>query len=68
MARADVRKTLQLLVRMIYVVAGGAVLSTGLSGCLVAGYRSGGGWFVWPGGFGLLMLVLVLLFFLRRGR
>lgn len=37
--------------------------------CVVVGYRSGGGWFVWPGGLGLLLLLVVLaLLFLRRRR
>lgn len=39
------------------------------TGCLVAGYRSGGGgWFIWPGGLGLLLIILVLLFLARRRR
>ncbi len=39
-----------------------------LTGCLmVGGYSSRGGWFIWPGSFGFL-LVLLLLFFLLRGR
>jgi hypothetical protein len=29
------------------------------------GYSSSGGWFLWPGGLGLVLLVLFLLFFLR---
>jgi hypothetical protein len=41
----------------------GVVLS--LSGCLVVGYSSRGGAFIWPGGFGLLVLLAVLYFFLR---
>ena len=44
-----------------------ATVMTGLSGCVAVGYTSGGGWFVWPGGLGLL-LVVVLLVFLLRGR
>jgi hypothetical protein len=42
------------------------VATLGLSGCLVAGYSSGGGWFVWPGGLGLLVIVLVIVFLMRR--
>jgi hypothetical protein len=37
----------------------------GLSGCLVVGYSSRGGAFIWPGGFGLLVLLAILYFFLR---
>lgn len=38
-----------------------------LTGCVAVGYSSRGGWFMWPGGFGLL-LVLGILFWLLRGR
>ena len=45
------------------------VLAMTQSACMVlGGYSSGGGWFVWPGGLGLIVLVLLLFFFLRRGR
>ena len=40
--------------------------TVGLSGCLVAGYSSGGGWFVWPGSLGLLVLVLLIVFLIKR--
>lgn len=44
-----------------------AAAATGLSGCLVAGYSTQGGGFIWPGGLGFVV-VLLLLFFLLRGR
>ncbi len=34
----------------------------------VGGYSSSGGWFIWPGGLGLIVIVLLLFFLLRRGR
>jgi hypothetical protein len=37
----------------------------GLSGCLVAGYSSGSGFWVWPGSI-VVTLVLVLIWFLMR--
>ena len=37
-----------------------------LSGCVMVGYSSAGGWFLWPGGLGLVVVVLLALFFLRR--
>jgi hypothetical protein len=44
-------------------------LSLSQTGCIVAGYRSGGGgWFIWPGGLGLLLIILVVLFLARRRR
>ena len=40
-----------------------------LTGCLmVGGYSSRGGWFVWPGSFGFLIILLLLFFFLRGRR
>lgn len=39
-----------------------------LQGCLVAGYSSRGGAFIWPGGLGLLVLVLIVIFFMRGRR
>jgi hypothetical protein len=37
------------------------------SGCVVAGgYSSGRGWFIWPGGIGILLVIAVLFFLLRR--
>jgi hypothetical protein len=37
-----------------------------LSGCLMAGYSSAGGWFVWPGSLGLIVIVLLIVFLVRR--
>lgn len=53
-------------VRMV-LAAVGLVALPALSGCVAVGYSSGGGWFVWPGGLGLVLLLL-LLFFVLRGR
>ncbi len=39
---------------------------TTLTGCFVAGVSSGGGFFIWPGSIGLL--VILLIFFLLRRR
>ena len=40
------------------------------SGCVVVGYSSRGGWSVWPGGLGLLLMLGLVLFmvssFFRR--
>jgi hypothetical protein len=35
---------------------------------IAGGYSSRGGWFIWPGGLGLVLIVLLVLFMLRRGR
>ena len=37
-----------------------------LSGCLVVGASSRGGFFVWPGGLGLLIMLGLLILLLRR--
>ncbi len=47
------------------VLGAGFVLCAGLSGCLVAGYSSEGGWWVWPGS-AIVTLVMLLLYFLNR--
>ena len=36
------------------------------SSCVAVGYSSGGGWFIWPGGLGLLVIILLVFFLLRR--
>jgi hypothetical protein len=58
---------LKLLARCVVLLAG--LGSAGaLSGCLVAGYSSRGGGFIWPGGLGGLVLLALLFFFLRGRR
>ncbi len=42
------------------------LLSLGLTGCVVVGASSRGGFFIWPGGLGLLVLILLVVFLLRR--
>jgi len=37
------------------------------SGCVVVGgYRSGGGWFLWPGSLGALVIVVILVLYFAR--
>ena len=43
-----------------------SIATLGLSGCLLAGYSSGGGWFIWPGSLGFLVVVLVIIILMRR--
>jgi hypothetical protein len=47
------------------VLLAASITTAGLSGCLVAG-ASSGGWFVWPGGLALLVVVLLIVFAMRR--
>ena len=44
----------------------GAALCLPLAGCLVAGYSSGGGWWVWPGSLAITVLMLLTMFLLSR--
>ncbi len=37
-----------------------------LTGCVAVGYSSRGGLFVWPGGVGMVLLILVVFLLLRR--
>ena len=37
-----------------------------LSGCVAVDYSSGGGWFIWPGGLGLLLIILLVALVLRQ--
>jgi hypothetical protein len=48
------------------VVSAAGIAMLGLSGCLMVGYSSGGGWIVWPGGLGLVVFVLLIIFLMRR--
>lgn len=52
--------------RQISLAAASLLLMLNCTGCFVAGYSSRGGGFIWPGGFGLILLVLLVLFVLRR--
>jgi hypothetical protein len=47
-------------------LASSLILFTTLTGCLVVGYSSRGGWFIWPGGIGLLIIILLIVWLLRR--
>ena len=62
---ARLARKAQLIQRMMLVALTGT-LCIALSGCLAVGYSSGGGWFIWPGGLGLLVIVLLVLFLMRR--
>jgi hypothetical protein len=48
-------------------LAAGLFLLMPLCGCLVGGYSSATGWYVWPGSI-VITLLMLLFFFLRRGR
>ncbi len=54
------------LANTVGVAVGALFLCCTLTGCLVAGYSSGGGFWVWPGS--VVLTLLVLLFLFMRGR
>jgi hypothetical protein len=47
--------------------AAALLLTSPMNGCvLVGGYRSGSGFFVWPGTLAIVVVALLLMFVLRR--
>jgi hypothetical protein len=44
------------------------LLALSMSSCVAVGYSSGGGWFVWPGGLGLLVVIIIVILLVRRRR
>lgn len=44
----------------------GLLLSFGFTGCVVVGASSRGGFFIWPGGLGLIVLIVLIALLLRR--
>lgn len=54
-------------IRAALLMMSGLGACSALSGCVMLGYSSRGGFFLWPGGLGLLVLLGVLwLIFSRR--
>jgi fatty acid desaturase len=51
--------------RAALLLLSAAIVCCGLSGCLVVGYSSGSGWWVWPGSL-VVTLLLFLAWFLSR--
>jgi hypothetical protein len=49
---------------IVATIAALIMLST--SACVAAGYSSRGGWFIWPGGLGLLLLIIIVVLLMRR--
>ena len=44
----------------------GFLLCVPLAGCLVVGYTSGGGWWVWPGSLAITLVLLLAWLLSRR--
>ena len=50
----------------ILQVVAALMVSGGLTGCVVMGGSRRGGFFIWPGSLGLLLLILLFVFLSRR--
>ena len=44
----------------------GLLAACSTTGCIVVGRSAGGSWFVWPGGLGFVVIVLLALWLFRR--
>jgi hypothetical protein len=66
MKQFDALKSRSSALRGTLISASTFILCTTLTGCLVFGYTSSGGWFIWPGSIGLLVIFLLLVWLLRR--
>jgi protein-S-isoprenylcysteine O-methyltransferase Ste14 len=60
------------IAKMVAVMGAWLVAASLLTGCVTVGYSRmggggmGGGWFMWPGGLGLVLVVVVILLLVRR--
>jgi hypothetical protein len=52
--------------RIALWMAAGVGLCLSLSGCLVAGYSSQGGWWIWPGSVVVTLILAVVWWLTRR--
>ncbi len=52
----------------IALVVGGFLTCTALNGCIIIGSSRHGGFFLWPRGFGLLILVIIVIALMRPRR
>ena len=65
MANLDRMKKHTKLATLVYTLALSAVW-VGLQGCVMVGGTSRGGFFIWPGSLGLLLLIVLGALLLRR--
>jgi hypothetical protein len=54
------------MLRAAAFAAAGMTACAGLAGCLVAGYSSQGGWWVWPGSLVVTAIILLLMYLRSR--
>jgi hypothetical protein len=53
-------------VRGALIFVAGLISFVTFTGCLVVGYTSRGGWFIWPGSITLLIIIALIIWLLRR--
>jgi hypothetical protein len=56
------------LLHRIALAAGGLLACITLDGCIIIGSSRHGGFFLWPRGFGLLILVIIVIALMRPRR
>jgi protein-S-isoprenylcysteine O-methyltransferase Ste14 len=61
-------RELQRVARCGGILATTLIMAGTLAGCVAVGYSSRGGWFFWLRGFGLLFILILLVFLLWRRR
>ncbi len=66
MKQPNPSKFMRNAVRGTLILAATLILCTTLTGCLVFGYTSSGGWFIWPGSITLLIVIFLVVWLLRR--
>ena len=66
MKRPNPMKSRSKAARHALILASTLILCTTLTGCLVFGYTSNGGWFIWPGSITLLLVILLIVWLIRR--
>lgn len=64
--QSNTHRTCRKTTERLFLAAATLFAASSLSGCLVAGVSSSGGAFIWPGGLGLVLMLLVIFFLLRR--
>jgi hypothetical protein len=66
MKQSGAPKSTSKAARGALILVSSLILCTTLTGCLVFGYTSSGGWFLWPGSISLLIVILLLIWLMRR--
>ena len=67
MSSSEIDKQTPAVAKPVLLTIVAMALTSPLAGCmLVGGYSSRGGWFIWPGSLGLLLIAFLIFSFLRK--